>query len=416
MRAVVIGGGVIGLCCARSLRQAGFEVTLLERDAPAQESCSIGNAGMVVPSHVVPLASPGNLRLGMRMLLRQTAPFHLRIRPDRGLARWLWLFLRSASVRHVLRCAPVLSALHGASRAEFEELEQTLPGGIGLQTNGLLMLCATEHGLEEENEAAVLARSFGVPAEVLSEDAARVLDSRLTLRCRGGVYYPRDCHLSPGLLMRRLREDAAGRQVDLRWSTPALNWCLANGRPCAVRTPAGEVAGDIFVVSAGLWTRDLLRPLGVDLPLAAGKGYSVTLPRVERPPSLCAILTEARVAVTPMEEGMRFAGTMELGAEDLSTVGRRPKAMVRSIAHYLPDYPAAVLNTLPVWAGLRPCSPDGMPYLGALQGQPNVLVAAGHAMMGVSLAPITGRIIAELAAGVPPAISLERMVPDRFTR
>ena len=415
MRAVVIGGGVVGFCCARSLREAGFEVMLLERDGPEHESCSVGNAGMVVPSHVVPLASPGNLRLGMRMLLRRTAPFHLRLRPNRNLARWLWLFLRSSRTEHVRRCAPVLSALHNASRAEFENLEQALPGGFGLHTNGLLMLCATGHGWEEEKEAALLAQSLGMPVEVLSEEAARSLEPRLAVRCIGGVYYPKDCHLSPGLLMRRLREDAARRDMDTRYNTPVLGWSLAKGRPRAVRTPAGEVAGDLFVVAAGLWTRDLVRLLGVDLPLMAGKGYSVTQPPSAQMPALCAILTEARVAVTPMAEGMRFAGTMELGADDLSTAGRRPAALVRSIARYLPDYPAAALEVLPRWAGLRPCTPDGMPYLGMLSSHPNVLVAAGHAMMGVSLAPITGRVVAQLASGKRPDVPLEPLRPERFS-
>lgn len=413
-RVVIVGGGVVGLSTAYYCARAGHRVVVLDDGPPRYESCSRGNAGMVVPSHVTPLASPGAVALGLRSMLDPQGPLGVRLRPDPSLLRWGRLFLRSSTAEHVDRAAPVLRGLLLAGRTCFEELAGEWDNRFGLVRRGLLMLCRTEHGLAEERHAAERAASLGVPAEPVGPDEIRRLEPGVRVEAAGGVYYPRDCHLDPGRFMDELAAACRGEGVEVRHGLKAAGWESGGGEVRAVRTEAGPVEGEVFVAAGGVWTAPLLRPLGIRLPMAGGKGYAVTLDSPPRLPELCAILVEARVAVTPMGSRLRFAGTMEITAPDLTVRSARVEGMLRAIPGYLPDFPVNLLAGRPVWTGLRPCTPDGLPYLGSFAAWPNLYAAAGHAMLGLSLGPISGRLLAERISGREPAIDLAPLSPDRF--
>jgi len=175
-----------------------------------------------------------------------------------------------------------------------------------------------------------------------------------------------------------------------------------------------ELRADEYVVCAGIWSQHLVRELGIRIPMQAGKGYSLT---VQSPPSLprrCAILSEARVAVTPMDSSLRFAGTMELSGIDPGIDAARVRGIVNSVAAYYPDLAPSELKQAPVRAGLRPCSPDGLPYVGRVSRFANLSVATGHSMNGISLGPITGKLMAEILSGEPPSCSMAGLSPDRY--
>lgn len=414
---VVVGGGVIGLCAAHAAARRGFEVTLLERGAPGHDSCSLGNAGMVVPSHVVPLAAPGMVGLGLRMLFQPGGPFVIRPRASLDLVRWGLRFWRSATAEHVRRAAPVLRDLHLASREGFIALEDELggEGAFALVRRGLLMHCRSRHTLDEEIETAEFARALGVPAEVLTADEAERLDPGARLSVRGSVYYPRDCHLDPGLFagaLTRAIERAGGRLV---FRAPVEQWVSQGGRIARVVTPAGEFAADSFVLACGAWSGGIARQLGIRLPMQAGKGYSVTLPDPPELPAICSILTEARVAVTPMNGRLRVGGTMEIAGLDESVDPARLHGILASVPRYFPGFRERDFAGLDVWSGLRPCAPDGLPYVGRFARWDNLIAATGHAMMGLSLAPVTGRLVAEILCGDPPSVPIELLSPDRFS-
>lgn len=412
---LIVGGGVVGLCTAYACARRGFEVTVLEREALGHPGCSWGNAGMVVPSHFIPLAAPGMVGLGLRMLLKPEGPFAMRPGLNPDLLTWAWRFWRAATPEHVRRSAPLLRDLSLASRAAFEELAAELPD-FGLTRRGLLMLCKAEHTLHEEAEVAKTARTLGIPAEVLSPSEVRALDPSLEMKVAGGVYFPQDCHLDPSRLMAGLAAKIAGAGVEIRYNAPVTGWQSRGNRIDGVNTPAGAFSADEYVVAGGTWSGDLLKQLGLSLPLQAGKGYSVTVPQPPQLPELCSILIEARVAVTPMGGALRFAGTLELGRADLSFNPRRVKGMLHSIGAYFPAYQPEQFAKLPVWSGLRPCSPDGLPYIGRTGRYANLSVAAGHAMMGVSLAPVTGELIAGDLAGEPSPLLTPALSPDRYQR
>jgi D-amino-acid dehydrogenase len=183
----------------------------------------------------------------------------------------------------------------------------------------------------------------------------------------------------------------------------------------AARTEAEEFAGDEFVMAAGAWSGALLRRLGVSLSLEPGKGYSLTVPSPPERPRRSLLLQEARVAVTPMGSSLRVGGTMELGARALGVNPPRVRGILRSLGRYLPAFPAAVFEGVAPWSGLRPCTPDGLPYLGRAARWDNLLVATGHAMLGLSLGPVTGKLIAELISGETPSIDLAALRPERYS-
>jgi D-amino-acid dehydrogenase len=411
---VVVGAGVIGLCTAHYAAARGYKVTVLDREPRKAEGCSHGNAGMIVPSHFTPLAAPGMVAMGLRWMFNPESPFYIQPRWDTDLFKWLYRFWRSANRAHVRRSAPLIRDLSLASRACFQELAAERGNRFGLVQKGLIMLCRTQHGLKEERETAERARALGIQADVLSLSDVQDLDPGITYQVEGGVYYPGDCHLSPARFLGELESGLLNQNVKFCWGTEVNAWEHAGGRVRKVHTDAGAVEGDEFVLCGGAWSAKSGHDLGLQLPLQAGKGYSLTLPTPRQLPALCSILTEARVAVTPMGSSLRVGGTMELSGINPSIQPRRVRGIMRSLPKYYPAFEARDFEGIQPWVGLRPCSPDGLPYLGKPRDYENLVVATGHAMMGLSLGPVTGKIVAELLAGQKCELNLDLLHPDRF--
>ena len=355
---------------------------------------------MIVPSHFVPLAAPGMVALGLRWMLDPESPFYVRPRPSLDLLRWGVPLLARRERAHVARAAPVLRDLHLASRACFEELAAH-GDDFGLVKRGLLMLCRTAHGLEEE--------ARGRRARARARHAGRGADAGRGAGARAGRAPGRRGRrpLSAGLPSRAraphggaARESLARASVRFVWNarSPAGAARTAASRPRSTRPRASSPrTSSSWPRASG--RRRVARDLGLTLPMQAGKGYSLTLARRRRRlPRLCASSREARVAVTPMGGALRFGGTMELTRHrhDAST-RRRVRGIVKARAALPSRLRApATSSGVPAWCGLRPCSPDGLPYLGRFAPlRATCRSPTGHAMMGVSLAPITGRLVAE---------------------
>ena len=411
-RVVIIGGGVIGLCSAYYALQRGFAVTVIEREPAGADNCSMGNAGMIVPSHFTPMAAPGMITKGLRWMLNPESPFYVRPRLSADLLRWGWLFYRHSTARHVAACRELLRDLNLESRRLFEELAAT--EDFGLKQRGLLMLCKTPKGLDEEAQVALDAQQIGLQAEILYPGAVAQLDPDVTLDITGAVYFPQDCHLSPANFMASMRRRliAAGAQIESAVTIDTL--VTRGGQVTAVSAKKRRFEGDHFVIAGGAWSVDLLKSVDVNLSLQAGKGYSLTLPKPPELPRLCSIFAEAKVAITPMGNSLRFGGTLEVGGLDLTINPARVRGIVNSVQAYFPKFSARDFDGVKPWAGLRPVSPDGVPYLGQVPGLSNLLLATGHAMMGLSLGPVSGRLIADLLAGDSPFRPIESMSPGRF--
>lgn len=411
---LVVGGGVVGLSTAYYAARRGHRVTLLDRASADHEGCSYGNAGYVVPSHFVPLAAPGMVALGLKWMLRPDSPFYIKPRLDAALAAWCWRFFRAANAAQVARAAPVLRDLNLASRACFQEFAERTGHEFGLVQRGLLCLFKDPRHLEKETRVVAQARELGLDARVLDARQTAELEPNVRLDIVGAVFFKDDCHLTPGRFMAALKRESDRIGVKLLWQTEVTGWQTTGTRVVAVRTPQGDFAADEFVVCAGAWSPILVRDLGLRLPVQAGKGYSLTLPKPRQLPALPMILSERRVAVTPLGESLRVGGTMELAGlqEEINPV--RVRALIESVPAYFPDFRAEDFSGVRPWCGLRPCSPDGLPYLGRTRRYENLCIATGHAMMGLSLGPISGKLLAEILSGERPSVDLSLLAPDRY--
>jgi D-amino-acid dehydrogenase len=411
---IIIGGGVIGLASAYYCAQRGYRVTVIERNGGEHGNCSSGNAGMIVPSHFVPLAAPGMVALGLKWMWNPESPFYIKPRLNRDLLDWGLKFWRAATLEHVNRSAPLLRDLSLASRACFEELAALPDNDFGLVKKGLVMICKTQHALDEEGRFAARANALGVLAEVLDGKGLAQLDPNVRMDAAGGVYFPKDCHLLPDRFLAGLKQYAAKAGVKFEWSAEVTGFVQQNSRITTVQTNKGEFHGDEVVLAGGAWSPVIARELGLKIPIQAGKGYSLTLSSPRQLPQICAIFVEARMAITPMAGKLRFGGTMEIAGlnEDINL--RRVQGIIKNVPRYYPAFSPRDFEGISPWCGLRPCSPDGLPYLGRTLKFSNLMVACGHAMMGLSLGPITGRLVAEMLSGEKPSFDLRRLNPDRY--
>lgn len=411
----IVGGGIIGLFAAHYCLRDGHRVTVVERGSQRRDGCSFGNAGMIVPSHFVPLAAPGMIRLGLKLMWNPQSPFFIRPRLSGELLSWLWKFSRACSSRRVEAAAPLLRDLHLRSREDYAKLQSELNADFGLQRQGLLMLCASRHGLEEETRVARMAEQLRVPVRVLDARETSQMDPSVTMDVQGAVYYPLDCHLAPERLMAALQSRLAEDGCEFTWDTEVTDFATKDDQVTNAITNHGEIAADVFVIAGGSWSTSLARRLGIRIPMQSGKGYSLTIPNPPETPSICSILTEARVAVTPMGSSLRFGGTLEIGTRNGKVNPARVRGIVRSIPRYFPEFATTDFDGIQAWSGLRPCSPDGLPYLGSTKRWDNVVISTGHSMMGISLAPISGRIVAECVAGRShDGLDPRQLSPDRY--
>ena len=411
---VIVGGGVIGLCAAYYCSRAGHEVTVIERNAAQRDGCSYGNAGMIVPSHFVPLAAPGMVALGLKWMWNPQSPFYIKPRLDFDLFNWAFKFWAAANTNHVLRSAPLIRDLSFASRTCFEELAALPDMDFGLVQKGLLMLCKTARMLDEEAKTAQQARDLGVPAEVLDAQQTAKLDPNVSMDVAGSVYFPKDCQLTPQKFMACLQAKLNEQRVRLAWNYDVTGWHFENGRIRAAQTTKGQISGDEFVLCGGSWSPQVARGLGLKIPMQAGKGYSLTLPEPRQLPAICSIFTEARVAITPMGSTLRFGGTMEVAGLNETINPLRVQGIINAVPNYYPAFKPEDFEGIQPWRGLRPCSPDGLPYLGRTAKYPNLTVATGHAMMGLSLGPITGKLVSSVISGEQPTIDIRLLNPDRY--
>lgn len=412
---LIIGGGSIGVCTAHYLSEAGRDVVLVDKAGICAGS-SYGNQGLIVPSHSIPLAAPGVIGKALKWMFDPDSPFYIKPRLDLDLIAWLWKF-QAACTRS--RMEPSLAALRDLGLASvqlFDEIAAIDGLDFGFQKNGGLMVYKTEKGLAGGiNEARILSEK-GIRTEILNPDELQRLDPKANYRASGAVYYPQDAHLVPSRFVTELARHIAGngKGVTIHPSTEVIGFHGSERRIRKVVTTRGEFAPNEVVLAGGAWSPGIASELGLKLPIQPAKGYSVTFERPDRCPAIPASLAESKVAVTPMGEMLRFGGTLELAGMDLSINKRRVAAILNAVSGYLPDLDPNRLKHIETWRGLRPCTPDGLPFLGRSRTYENLTVAAGHAMIGISLGPITGKLVSQVITGRTPSIDLAPLRVHRF--
>lgn len=409
---LIIGGGVIGVCAAYYLQAAGHAVTLLEKGEIASGS-SYGNAGLIVPSHAIPLAAPGVMRQGLKWLLDSASPLYIRPRLSADLIRWLWAFRGACTAQAVARALPVLQTLSAASSALYAALADSSALDFGYAQKGELYLYRTEKAFKTGIEEAHLLQQYGVEVQVVSPAEAQAIEPVVPPTLAGALFFPQDAHLIPDRFVRQMAALVEKRGVQIRTNCEALRIEPAGGRIARVVTAEATYAPQHVILAAGAWTPALAQQLGIRLLLQPAKGYSITVRRPAHAPGVPLHLAERRVVVTPLGDRLRFGGTLELAGLDLSISQRRVEAIRQAVPEYLPGL-SGPFDTLEVWSGLRPLTPDTLPVIGRSPALSNLVLATGHGMLGMSLGPITGKLAAQLIAGQPPEIDIRSLSPARF--
>ena len=409
---LIVGGGIIGLSCAYYLNKAGYQVTVLEK-GNLDDNCSFGNAGMIVPSHFVPLAAPGMIEQGIRWMFDSKSPFYVRPSFDLDLVRWGLKFMKNATAAHLKWSEVPLRDLSLLSRSLYQDIAQEPGFDFGLQNNGILMLYKTQKTGDEELHLAEKAIALGLDVEALTATQAQALQPKAELNVAGAVHYRCDSHLTPNVLMRQLVTFLEQKGVVIKRDEEVVDLDHKQNKIGRVTTTADTYEADEVVIAGGAWSPAIAKLAGLSLSLMPGKGYSFMVDEPEKRMHIAALLMEARVSVTPMGNQVRFGGTMELGPVNHKINRRRVEGIVEAIPRYFPGFRPAMPPQSKIWHGFRPCSPDGLPYCGRAQKYSNLLIAGGHGMMGLSLGPATGKIISELVAGKQTSMDIGAFLPDR---
>jgi len=410
---VIIGGGAIGLSSAYYLNQKGFDVTILDsNDKNLYNSCSWGSSGMIVPSHIVPLAAPGVIKQGLKWLLDPESPFSIEFKPSIEMISWLLKFRKAANKKHVKQAADLLRNLSMDSRSLYKKLNEQID--FEFETKGILMLCKGEKTLKEEIAVSVMAQDIGMKAKNLNPAEINKLETGMKTEIAGGVYYPSDAHFNPGLYLSSMKKILINSGVKIFHKTKVHSINIDKEKITSVNTEHDNWKAKKFILCAGSFSSKLVKQIKLKMPLMGGKGYSISIDNIQKKPALPAILVEARIASTPMGKIWRLGGTMTVTQGSTKINNRKLSAMVRNVKKYYPEYNISSAQSLKPWVGLRPLSADGLPYIGPFKKYPNLIAATGHAMLGVSLAPVTGHLVSNIISEESFDYDMKLLSPDRF--
>lgn len=410
-KCVVIGGGIIGLCSAYYLQKEGHEVIILDQSG-MDKGASYVNAGYISPSHIIPLAAPGVVKKGLRWMFDPASPFYVKPRLDLDFLRWAWAFNNSCTKAHVKKAIPLIRDISVLSHELYEDIKSEPGFDFHFEKKGLLMLCKSEKMFEEEIRVAQLAKEAELAAEVLDQGALKNLEPQLASKVVGGTLYKCDSHTTPQEFMRNMKDHLVKNGVDIQRNQEVLDIECKDDTIRQVTTSEGPVKADEYILAAGSWTAGIAKKIGIPLLLQAGKGYSINVEQETN--ILCpAILAEAKVAVTPMNGFTRFSGTMEIGGINDNVNSVRVNAIAKAAQHYYDDVDITKNELNKASSGLRPLSPDGLPYIGRCKKYENLTIATGHAMMGWTMATGTGKIISELISEKKTSLNLISFLPDR---
>ena len=409
---VIVGGGIIGLFTAWYIQKQGLQVTVVDR-GDLTDGCSFGNAGLIVPSHVIPLASPGMFKKGIKNMLRPASPVAFHISPDKASLRWYLRFAGASTHEHVSASVPVLKELSWFSKQLYDEIHKSGEMDFQLWNKGLLMLYKSQHTGDELREEAEIARNAGLEVNELTKDEIHQMEPDTLPAITGGFHYVSDDHLNPFGLMNSLVAQLKKSGVEIIRNCSVENIVTIGNKAVSIQTSIGMIEFDQLVIAAGFWSSEVLRNLRIRIDVQPGKGYSFKI-KHKKTIHYPALLSDANVAVTPINNELtQFGGGMEIGHTGYKISRARVQQIIKSVGQFYPSEKGIEFTGLNIWQGHRPCSFDGLPYIGRANGFTNVFVGTGHSMMGVTLAPATGRLLSELICGEKTTIDLQ---PFRIER
>ena len=408
---VIIGGGIIGLCSAYYLQNEGHQVTIIDK-SDISKGASFVNAGYITPSHIIPLAAPGMITKGIKWMFNSASPFYIKPRLDKDFLQWTWAFKKSASSTKVEKAIPVIKNINVFGRDLYEEIKASGDFNFHYERKGLLMLYKTDKAGEEEWEVGQRAIKEGLNVQNLNYNEVQTMEPNANIDCKGAVYFDSDAHMTPKEFMTEMLVYLKSKGVIFYTNEEVKDLSISEGKISEIKTNSRTIQPDEVVLAAGSWSPLLAIKLGIKIPMQAGKGYRINVER-ETGITIPSILVEAKVAVTPMNGFTRFAGTMEIAGIYDTINPKRVKAISKAAISYYKNLEIQQSEINDAACGLRPCTPDGLPYIGKTSKYKNLTIATGHAMMGWSLGPSTGKIVSEIISDKKTSLDIHPFHPDR---
>jgi D-amino-acid dehydrogenase len=409
----IIGGGVIGLCSAYYLQKEGYKVIIIER-GDITDGCSFGNMGYMSPSHFVPLASPGIIAEGIKHMISSSSPFYIKPRLNLDLLQWGYHFWKSSNAATVKKNAPHLNNLLQLSRHLINEMRNEIGDVFDMEEKGCLMMCRQQKTLDHEFHLADDAEKFGLKVERLKRDAVQQLEPDVELDVAGAVLFKDDCHFNPGKMMVALKRYLENKGVQFQLHTTVTGFERSGNKIAAVITDKGKFDCREIIVATGSWLPVVAKMMGIKLLLQPGKGYSHTYEHVEKNIKYPAILVDGRCAITPWGHRLRIGGTMELSGINNKVLVKRMQGIYDSARLFYPGLKIEFPPLDKIWNGLRPVTPDGLPYIGKVSNYNNVIIAGGHAMLGISEGTGTGKLVSDLLQHKTATIDISAFRTERF--
>lgn len=409
-----MGGGIMGLSSAMYLVNSGWQVTIIDKE-DFRDNCSYGNAGYVCPSHFIPLATPGILKQGFKWMLNSKSPFYVQPRFSLELMNWGLKFIKAATSEKVEEAAIPLRDLALISQAEYLSWNK-IPGfEMAYENKGLIEIFQTEASEHHGHHHVHKAKELGLDAEILTIDQLHEMEPHVNINAKGAIYFKCDAHLYPDKLMSSLIEYLKNKNVQFISNQEIISCKKKNSKIISIQTKEQEFAADHFVLTTGSWSGLLAKQFGLKIPMVAGRGYSVTLENSPYKINYPSVLMEGRVALTPMDGNkIRFGGTMEITSHKTAPRMSRVQGILDAVKRYYPDFDIPLPSANNIWYGFRPCSADGMPYIGKAKNIDNLVVATGHAMIGLSTGAGTGKLIAEILNDKTLSMNINSFNPNRF--
>lgn len=415
-KVVIIGGGIIGLSSAFYLQRSGWEVTVLDK-GDFSDNCSYGNCGYICPSHFIPLATPGIVKQGLKWMWNSKSPFYVQPRLDWNLINWGLKFVRSATKDHVQTAAEPLRDIAIISKREYESW-LAIPGfDFAYEHKGLLEIFQTEVGGEHARHTVEKAHELGLTdTKMLTKEELQALEPHTRINGMGAILFNCDAHCYPNKLMQNLLAYLKQQGVKLIPNQEVIQFDKAGGSIKKTITADNAYESDEVIIATGSWGRETAKLLGTRIPLMPGRGYSVTLADSPYKVNYPAVLLEGRAAITPMDGNkIRFGGTMEITSHKTPPRMNRVQGILDAVKRFYPDFDVPLPAKEKIWYGYRPCSADGLPYMGRLKKFRNVTVATGHSMLGLSLGAGTGKLIAEIVNNQPLSMDIKPFAAERFS-
>ena len=412
-KVVIVGGGVIGMATAYYLKKIGHEIVIIDKGEPGV-GCSSGNMGWVCPSLSDPVPAPGLIGTSLKWMLKRDSPLYIKPSAIPALSGWLYLFWKSCNIASYKKGFNAGLELSRNTLNLFDELSKD--GSIEFEQyrQGLLFVFLNEDYIEEKFEAYRIVEKFGLPSPIKkTKEQVLKMEPNLSHNVAGGLYLPSERHIRPESFTKALAKWLIRNGVDIQSHNEVNGFAVTGDKVTGIKSSRGTVEGDQFLITTGAWAGKMLSKVGINVPLTAGKGYSLTVASPKNQFSQPLYLGDSRVTISPFKDAVRIGGTMEISGINTLLDQRRIEGLRRSANQYLKE---PILGKEQAWTGMRPMTPDGLPILGKVPGLNNMYIATGHAMSGISMSLSTGWAMADVISTGKSEIDLAPFAADRFMR